>query len=103
MAEVPRDWSSKDLVEGEHEHPADLELAPAPWCKAWTPWIILSVFVFLWGIPQVKALLDGIWVAKLPVAGLHNLVEKVPPVVAEPSQRRRSTTSTCSPRPGPAS
>jgi lactate permease len=52
--------------------------------KAWLPWIILSVLVFLWGIPQVKALLDGIWIAKLPVAGLDNLVQKMPPVVAEP-------------------
>ena len=51
--------------------------------KAWLPWVILSVFVFIWGTPQFKAFLDGIWIAKLPVAGLHNLVMKVPPVVAE--------------------
>jgi lactate permease len=84
MAEVPRDWSSKDLLEGAHEHPSDLESRAAV-IKAWTPWVILSVLVFIWGIPQVKAWLDGIWVAKLPVAGLHNLVEKVPPVVATPA------------------
>ena len=52
--------------------------------KAWLPWGILSLFVFVWGVPQAKAFLDGIWVAKLPVAGLHELVQKVPPVVAEP-------------------
>jgi lactate permease len=33
----------------------------------------------------VKAWLDSIWVAKFPVAGLHNLVQKVPPVVAKPA------------------
>jgi lactate permease len=49
------------------------------------PWIILSVFVFLWGIPQVKAWLDGVWIARFPVAGLHNLVQKMPPVVRAPS------------------
>ena len=38
--------------------------------RAWTPWLILSVFVFLWGTPQVRASLDGVWVAKVPVAGL---------------------------------
>ena len=27
--------------------------------RAWMPWIILSVFVFLWGTPQVRASLDG--------------------------------------------
>jgi lactate permease len=85
MAEVPRDWSSRDLVEEAHEHPTDLDSRAAV-IKAWTPWIILSVFVFIWGIPQVKAGLDGIWVAKLPVAGLHNLVEKMPPVVAAPTK-----------------
>src|SRR5438874_372482 len=28
--------------------------------RAWLPWIILSVVVFVWGLPQTKALLDGI-------------------------------------------
>ena len=53
--------------------------------KAWTPWIILSVLVFIWGIPQVTALLMASGWQKLPVAGLHGLVEKVPPVVAAPA------------------
>ena len=50
--------------------------------RAWLPWVILSVFVFAWGVPQVKALLDGLWIWRLPVPGLHNMVMKVPPVVA---------------------
>jgi lactate permease len=50
--------------------------------RAWMPWIILSVFVFLWGLPQVKALLDGISIVRLPVPGLDKLVFRVPPVVA---------------------
>ena len=82
MTEAARDWSSKDLVDEPHEHPTDVTSRGAV-IKAWLPWVILSVFVFLWGIPQVKALLDGLWIARLPVAGLHNLVQKVPPVVAE--------------------
>jgi lactate permease len=53
--------------------------------KAWLPWIVLSVCVFLWGTPQVKAWLDSLFVIKLPVNGLHELVQKVPPVVATPS------------------
>ena len=52
--------------------------------RAWTPWLILAVFVFLWGTPQVRASLDGIWFEKMPVVGLHELVQKVPPVVAAP-------------------
>ena len=45
---------------------------------------MLSLFVFLWGTPQVRAGLDGLWVAKVPVAGLNEMVQKVPPVVAAP-------------------
>jgi lactate permease len=52
--------------------------------RAWIPWLILSLFVFLWGTPQVRASLDDLWAVKVPVAGLHELVQKVPPVVAEP-------------------
>src|SRR5918993_1798053 len=52
--------------------------------RAWVPWIILSVLVFCWGLPQVKAWLDGISVVRIPVPGLHNLIERVPPVVASP-------------------
>ncbi len=52
--------------------------------RAWTPWLVLSAFVFLWGAPQVRASLDGVWAAKVPVTGLHELVQKLPPVVAAP-------------------
>jgi len=51
--------------------------------KAWTPWVILSVLVFLWGLPSVKAFLDKISILKIPVGGLHNLILRVPPVVAK--------------------
>lgn len=53
--------------------------------KAWLPWIVLSVCVFLWGIPQVKAWLDSLFIIKWPVGGLDQLVQKVPPVVAAPA------------------
>ncbi len=77
--------------------------------RAWTPWLILTVFVFAWGFPTIKNLLNGqsvqvavvdgerkeekivhAWngVTKLdfPIASLNNLVEKVPPVVAKPTK-----------------
>ena len=57
--------------------------------RAWMPWLVLSVFVFLWGTPQVKALLDGLSIVRFPVPGLDKLVFRVPPVVvlqtAEPA------------------
>ncbi|KAA0969700.1 L-lactate permease [Aureimonas fodinaquatilis] len=52
--------------------------------RAWMPWAVLTIFVFLWGIPAVKALLDGVHLVKIPFEGLHNMVQKVPPIVAAP-------------------
>ena len=53
--------------------------------RAWTPWLILSVLVFIWGIPQVKALLDGVFILKVPVPGVDGLINRMPPVVAKPT------------------
>ncbi len=53
--------------------------------RAWMPWLILSVFVFLWGTPQVKAYLDGLSIVRIPVHGLDKLVLRMPPVVALPT------------------
>ncbi len=50
--------------------------------RAWMPWLILSVLVFVWGLPQVKSLLDSVSIVRFPVSGLHNLILRVPPVVA---------------------
>lgn len=52
--------------------------------RAWTPWVILATFVFLWGVPQVRAALDGLWLLKLPIFGLNDLVQKMPPVTPAP-------------------
>lgn len=49
---------------------------------AWAPWIVLTILVFAWGTPQIKAALNGISAPRFPVPGLHNLVERAPPVVA---------------------
>ena len=51
--------------------------------RAWMPWLVLSVFVFLWGIPQFKALLDGLSIVRFPVPGLDKLVHRMPPVVVQ--------------------
>ena len=53
---------------------------------AWMPWVILSVFVFIWGLPSVKAWLNGFFAPSFPMAGLHNMIEKVPPVVPKPTK-----------------
>jgi lactate permease len=50
--------------------------------RAWVPWAILSLVVFTWGLPPVKAALDAATTVKIPVPGLHDVVQRVPPVVA---------------------
>jgi len=54
--------------------------------NAWMPWLILSVCVFVWGLPSVKAALNGIFAPAFPMDGLHNLIEKMPPVVPKPTK-----------------
>jgi lactate permease len=51
---------------------------------AWTPYLLLVVFVLLWGYMPVKALLERTTTA-IPVPGLHNTIQRVPPVTAQPS------------------
>ncbi len=52
--------------------------------RAWTPWVILSVFVFIWGQPVVKTWLNTLFAPAFPMPGLHNLIDKMPPVVTTP-------------------
>jgi lactate permease len=58
----------------------------------WLPWGILCVVVFAWGTPQVKALLNGISVWTYRVPGLHDLVQRVPPVVRSASHESAAFT-----------
>ncbi|OYW32017.1 MAG: hypothetical protein B7Z45_09745 [Azorhizobium sp. 12-66-6] len=51
---------------------------------SWVPWFILSLVVGLWGTGWFKALVNPIFTINVPVTGLHNMILKVPPVVAKP-------------------
>lgn len=56
---------------------------PAPsTLKAWAPWLVLSILVFLWGLPTIKNALNAVSAPKLPVPGLDRAVLRLPPVVA---------------------
>lgn len=50
----------------------------------WMPWIILSLIVFVWGLPQVKAWMNGFASIDFHVPYLDRLVNRVPPVVPQP-------------------
>ncbi len=76
---------SHDISAAEAKPPrAPVRHARADLVRAWTPWAILTVFVFVWGLPPVKAVLNSLFAPAFPIAGLHNLVMKVPPVVPTP-------------------
>ena len=71
--------------------------------RAWVPWLILSVAVFVWGTQTGKKLMNSpektfksmatwqtppskITNPQFPVTGLNNLVLRVPPVVTKPAK-----------------
>ena len=83
-------WTSpsmrgRDISAHEAKPPQPTVLhSKADLVRAWTPWAILSLFVFTWGLPPVKAFLNSIFAPAFPMAGLHNVIQKVPPVVPTP-------------------
>jgi lactate permease len=48
--------------------------------RAWMPWAVLTALLLLWGLPQIKGPLDRLAPLKIPVPGLHNLVQRTEPV-----------------------
>jgi lactate permease len=50
--------------------------------RAWMPWGLLSVLLFLWGLPDMKAWLNAQSLFTFPVPFLHQAVLRTPPVVA---------------------
>jgi lactate permease len=53
--------------------------------RAWMPWVVLSVIVFAWGLPQFSQWMSAHTTRTFQVAGLHNFIQRVPPVVAKPT------------------
>ena len=80
-----RFWTPKDAPTAAAET-GGRATAPdsQPW-KAWLPWIFLSVFVFLWGLPTIKSALNSVFAPGFEVPSLHKAVLKVPPVALQPT------------------
>jgi lactate permease len=78
-----RFWKPKAVAaETRAEVPAKPD--PARLRQAWVPWILLSVCVFIWGIPAFKLLANKI-APKFEVPALHNVVVRSYPVVERPT------------------
>jgi lactate permease len=50
--------------------------------KAWSPFLLLAIFVVAWGLPGIKPVIESTSF-RVPVPGLHELVLRIPPVVAK--------------------
>lgn len=55
------------------------------------PWIVLSVMVTIWGVPQIKRQLDR-WTRSVVITALDRRVERVQPVVAAPVAEKAEFT-----------
>jgi lactate permease len=76
----------------------DAALTRRPILQAWAPWLILTAFILVWGLPQIKSALDQIASPKLPVRYLHHQVQRIPPVAPadakpEPAEFRLNVLS----------
>ncbi|HXR51939.1 MAG TPA: lactate permease LctP family transporter, partial [Steroidobacteraceae bacterium] len=79
-----RFWRPRSILRiAEAQQASERPRGVALW-RAWMPWLILMVVVFLWGLPQMKAWLDGIFRISVAFPGLDQLVQRMPPVVAQP-------------------
>jgi lactate permease len=47
---------------------------------AWMPWLVLSLLVFIWGVPLIKNFLDSFSIIHIHIPYLDQLVLRVPPV-----------------------
>ena len=83
-------WKPKKIWHFPEEPPSQ----PPMRCRtreiisAWVPWMLLTVFVFVWGLPPVKRFLNETTL-KFEVPLLHNRVAEAPPVVLAPKPKSR--------------
>ena len=102
MVLVMKLWTPRNIMRLEGDRPvvvAALTHSAGEIFTAWLPYLLLVVFVLVWGEADVKAALNrwtnSLLPAGLPrsatllngllVPGLHNMIQRVPPVVAQPS------------------
>jgi lactate permease len=91
-------WSfeHEDNVERARQHASRRTYTTGRKAKAWMPWVLVSVFVFVWGLTPVKTFLNGgpaghpnflsgISLRNITVPMLHKAVTRTPPVVAKPT------------------
>jgi lactate permease len=105
MVAVLKLWKPPTIMRLEGDKPvtsAALKHSGGEIFMAWMPYLMLVIFVLIWGESSIKprinaigdALLPG-WLPTVPasglvasrlmVPGLHNMIERIPPVVGQPA------------------
>lgn len=79
-------WKPSDnfTLEGEHTTVARRAHTTAETFRAWSPYGLLVILVLLWGWDPVKSVLNQA-TSTFGWPGLHNLIQRVPPVAAKAS------------------
>ncbi len=105
MVAVLKLWKPKNIFRLEGDTAASVTLARhsgGAVFMAWVPYLLLVVFVLIWGEPDIKPAINrfadsllpaflntvpgtGPLAERLMVPGLHNLITRIPPVVAAPA------------------
>ena len=105
MVLVMKFWKPRSILRLEGDKPASLVVAHhsvGELVMAWSPYLLLVVFVLLWGDadikPKINHFADGLLPGFLPTApetarlasrlmvpGLHNLITQIPPVTKAPA------------------
>ena len=105
MVLVLKFWKPKTIMRLEGDKPVTAEVhtrTPSEIFMAWSPYLLLVVFVLVWGEAQIKPSINrfgdsllpaalptvagtGPLAARLMVPGLHNLITRIPPVVPAPA------------------
>lgn len=84
-------WKPKTIWRFPHERnvkePEENKYTPGQIAKAWSPFVILTVMVTIWGLPGFKSLIiDKLHlILKFSWPGLDGLVYKAAPIVAKPT------------------
>jgi len=80
LAAFLRFWKPKNIFYFKHEEAAAaLETQPVSHttgqvAKAWSPFIVLTIFITIWGIPQIKLALTGQYAGENPVLKALNAI-----------------------------
>ncbi len=84
LVALSRVWKPRDRFDLGHAPVKKVVHKGRDVALAWAPYSLLVVLVLLWGYRPITAQLNTVSVA-LNWPGLHNLVQRMPPVVNEPS------------------